>query len=152
MKTGNALHCDAYAPLFCRSGGNVTDVKKNLYDGEYHKYSFLWTSEYYVFYVDGEAVWASDAGGVSKAPEYLRLTVEIRDGKIGPYAQAFGNFENGEGTDFSIKSVNVWQNGNYKASIKANSDWASISVAIVVGSVAIIGCVAAIVIIRRKKM
>jgi len=86
MKTGNALHCDAHAPLFCRSGGNVTDVKKNLYDGEYHKYSFLWTSEYYVFYVDGEAVWASDAGGVSKAPEYLRLTVEIRDGKIGPYA------------------------------------------------------------------
>jgi|GEM_PF-4816440 len=46
-------------PFFCRSGGNVTDVKKNLYDGEYHKYSFLWTSEYYVFYVDGEAVWAN---------------------------------------------------------------------------------------------
>lgn len=113
-----------------------------------------------MFYVDGEAVWASDAGGVSKVPEYLRLTVEIRDGKIGPYAQALGNFENGEGTDFSIKSVNVWQNENYKASIKANSDyndmetayWAVISVAIVVGLVAIIGCVAAIVIIRRKKM
>lgn len=113
-----------------------------------------------MFYVDGEAVWASDAGGVSKVPEYLRLTVEIRDGKIGPYAQALGNFENGEGTDFSIKSVNVWQNENYKASIKANSDyndmetayWAAISVAIVVGLVAIIGCVAAIVIIRRKKM
>ena len=34
MKTGNALHCDAHAPLFCRSGGNVTDVKKNLYDGD----------------------------------------------------------------------------------------------------------------------
>lgn len=163
-KTGNALHWDAYDPPYYKCVDHVTDVKKNLYDGEYHKYSLLWTPEYYVFYVDGEAVWATDAGGVSKVPEYLRLTVEIRDGKIGPYGQTLGRFENHDdgSTDFAIKNVSVWQNDSYKESIRANSDYKDmkgtyqtlITVAVVLGVaivIVVIGIVCAAVVAKKRK-
>ncbi|MCC6820257.1 MAG: hypothetical protein IT579_05945, partial [Verrucomicrobia subdivision 3 bacterium] len=36
-----------------------------------------WTPAEYVFYVDGQEVWRTKAGGVSQVPEYLKLTEEI---------------------------------------------------------------------------
>lgn len=125
-KTGNALHWDAYDAPYYKCADHVSDVGKNLYDGQYHKYSLLWTPQYYVFYVDRQPVWATDAGGVSTVKEYLRLTVEVRDGKIGPYGQSLGNFANADdgSTDFLIKSVNVWQNSEYEEKICADGSYA----------------------------
>lgn len=124
-KTGSAIHHDAYDYPWYKSEGNVTDMGYNLYDGKPHTYGLKWTPEEYVMYVDGTPVWASDLGGTSKVPEYLRLTVEIRDGNWGPYGQEIGYFENcdDDTNDFVIKNVKVYQNSDYTSEIKANEDY-----------------------------
>lgn len=124
-KTGQAIHYDAYDAPFYRSKGNVADVGKNLYDGEAHTYALKWTPTQYVMYVDGEIVWSTNYGGVSKTPEYLRLTTEIRDSGWGPYGQKIGQFENhADGTnDFVIKEVRVYQNRTYEPHIKSPADY-----------------------------
>jgi hypothetical protein len=75
--------------------------------------------------VDRKPVWATDAGGVSTVKEYLRLTVEVRDGKIGPYGQSLGKYENASdgSTDFYISRVSVWQNAEYEESICSNESY-----------------------------
>lgn len=124
-KTGQALHYDAYQAPYYRCKDNIYDTKNNLYDGEAHTYALKWTPNCYVMYVDGKAVWATDAGGVSKVPEYMRLTVEIRNARYGPYAQEIGRFENREGgiNDFTIKDVKVYQNKDYEPYIKNPDDY-----------------------------
>lgn len=124
-KTGQAIHYDAYNSPWYRSKGNVTDVNYNLYDGQPHKYALKWTPDEYVVYVDDSPVWASNYGGVSQVPEFLRLTVEIRPDQWGPYAQQLGDFENhNDGTnDFIIKNVKVYQNKDYISKAKADDDF-----------------------------
>ena len=70
------MHYDAYDAPWYRSGGQVRDVGYDLYDGEYHTYALWWSPDKYVFYVDGKSVWTTDYAGVSKVPEFMRLTVE----------------------------------------------------------------------------
>ena len=98
-KMGHALLWNGYS-----KDGKVDDyigtLEQNLYDG-YHTFALKWTPEYYVFYIDGAATWASEGGGVSKVKEFLRLTVEIDTGnEYGPHGQNIGSFS-GENTDFS---------------------------------------------------
>lgn len=161
-QTGQALHYDAYDAPWYRSQGSVADVGYNLYDGQEHTYALKWTPEAYVFYVDGKAVWASDYGGVSTVPECLRLTVEIRPDKVGPYAQDLGPFENhSDGTnDFIIKDVKVYQNNGYVASVKSDEDYKDlektfiglIAAASAAGAAALItGAVFTVKAIRRRK-
>ncbi len=132
---------------FTAARGNVTDTGKNLYDGKEHTYALKWTPTQYTMYVDGEAVWSSDYGGVAKTPEFLRLTTEIRDSGWGPYGQEIGQFENhNDGTnDFIIKDVKVYQNTAYEAYIKSPDDYrdlkkayiAAIAGASIVGAAAV---------------
>jgi beta-glucanase (GH16 family) len=68
------LHWDGYGKDHKSAGTNTTIAA--LTEG-FHNYSLLWTPEEYVFYVDGQEIWRSRAGGVSQAPEYLKLTEEI---------------------------------------------------------------------------
>ena len=162
-QTGNALHYDAYDAPWYRSQGSVADVGYDLYDGEYHTYSLLWTPEYYVFYVDGQSVWATDYAGVAKVPEYMMLTVEINSNVMGPYAQPLGYFDNREdgGNDFYIKSVKVWQNEEYRQFIKAPEDFkdkegaytAGIAVGGTLGGIALVAIIAVAgkAVYRRKK-
>lgn len=160
-QTGNALHYDAYNAPWYRCVDNVTDVGYDLYDGEYHKYALHWTPGYYVFYVDDKPVWATDAGGVSRVEEFLRLTVEIRDTTYGPYGQKIGSFENRDdgSTDFCIKSVQVWQNDGYKSYIQDPSEFKDCKtlytvlacVGGVAGFIILAGIVTAFVIIYRRK-
>ncbi len=165
-KTGSALHWDAYDAPYYRMTDNVTDTGKNLYDGEYHKYSLLWAPDRYVFYVDGTPVWASDDGGVSKVAQYLKLTVEIRENKIGPYGQKLGGFENSSdgSTDFSIRKVSVWQNENFKSHIMSDGSYQdmkktydkAIAAACAIGAIIAAGIVWLIVLsvkrLRKKKV
>lgn len=124
-KTGQAIHYDAYNAPWYRSKGNVTDVGYNLYDGLPHTYALKWTPNEYVMYVDGTPVWATDYGGVSQVPEFLRLTVEIRPNQWGPYAQKLGDFVNHtDGTnDFVIQDVKVYQNTEYEKSARTDADF-----------------------------
>lgn len=160
-ETGNALHYDAYDAPWYRCVDHVTDVGYDLYDGEYHKYALLWTPEHYVFYVDDNAVWTTDAGGVSRVKEFLRLTVEIRDTTYGPYGQKIGTFENADdgSTDFRIKSVEVWQNENYSPYIQDPSEFkdyektytALLATGITAGVLLTAGAIAAVIIFIKKK-
>lgn len=162
-KTGQAIHYDAYDAPFYRSKGNVTDTGKNLYDGEEHTYALKWTPTRYVMYVDGEAVWDTNYGGVSRTPEFLRLTTEIRDTGWGPYAQQIGHFENhDDGTnDFIIKEVKVYQNKSFENYIQSPDDFkdmektyiALIVVSSVIGAIAVIATVTVIIrlIVKRIK-
>lgn len=160
--TGQAYHYDAYDPPWYRSGGNVTDVKKNLYDGQIHKYALKWTPTEYVMYVDGEAVWAVGGKCISQTPEYLRLTVEIRDDVIGPYGQKLGPFVNHDDdtNKFVIQSVRVFQNKEYEPFIKNIEDFKDKKVEFVtyisVGAVIAAGILATTVILlfikfKKKK-
>lgn len=123
--TGQALHYDAYKSPWYKTKSNVTKMPYNLYDGKPHKYALLWTPEKYVMYVDDTPVWATDCGGVSRTPEFLRLTVEIRDKGLGPYGQHIGKFENHQDdtNDFVIQSVKVYQNAQFESEIKSIDDF-----------------------------
>lgn len=120
-RMGHALLWDGYG-----KDGRVADyigeLEQDLYDG-YHTFALKWTPDYYVFYIDGKATWATDAGGVSKVQEFLRLTVEIDAGDgWGPHGQKIGQFShnNEDNDDFLIDYVKVWQNENYEQYIKSD--------------------------------
>lgn len=120
-RMGHALLWDGYG-----KDGRVADyigeLEQDLYDG-YHTFALKWTPDYYVFYIDGKATWATDAGGVSKVQEFLRLTVEIDAGDgWGPHGQKIGQFShnNENNNDFLIDYVKVWQNENYEQYIKSD--------------------------------
>lgn len=123
-KMGHALLWDGYG-----KDGKVEDyiglLEQDLYDG-YHIYALKWTPEYYVFYIDGEATWATNGGDVSKVKEFLRFTVEIDAGNgWGPHGQKIGQFShhNEDNDDFMIDYVKVWQNENYEQFVMDDNDF-----------------------------
>lgn len=114
-KMGHALLWNGYGE-YAQSEAVIQDLEQDLYDGEYHTFALKWTPEYYVFYIDGEATWASMGGGVSHVKEFLRLTCEIDAGdEWGPHGQKIGAFDGTEDAPFYIDYVKVWQNENYAA-------------------------------------
>jgi beta-glucanase (GH16 family) len=58
-----------------KSAGTNTTITPIL-EG-FHDFALLWTPEEYTFFVDGQIVWRTKAGGVSQVPEFLKLTEEI---------------------------------------------------------------------------
>ena len=118
-KMGHALHFDGYHPAHHKCMDTVRDTGTDLYSG-WHTFALKWTPNEYVFYIDGRADWASDFGGVSKVPAYLRFTNEIRPQKVGPYGQRLGKFDGGT---FYIDWVHVYQNINYLDFIKSAKDF-----------------------------
>ncbi|MDR1465892.1 MAG: glycoside hydrolase family 16 protein [Oscillospiraceae bacterium] len=125
---GNAFHWDGY-DLFYGTTGHVTDTKTDQYGG-WHTYGLLWTPENYTFFVDGKATWQSDAGGVSRVPEFLRLTVEIRRAETGPYGAKLGAFQNTRENPsvFKIDYVKVYQNTAFLDEIRAPEDFKELPV------------------------
>lgn len=124
-KMGHALLWDGYGEDG-KSDAYIGSLEQDLYDG-YHTYALKWTPDYYVFYIDGKATWASDSGDVSKVKEFLRLTVEIDAGDgWGPHGQKIGKFshDNTDNDDFLIDYVKVWQNENYEQFIQPDDAFA----------------------------
>ncbi|MDR2635067.1 MAG: glycoside hydrolase family 16 protein [Clostridiales bacterium] len=116
---GHALLWDGYSSASSRSVGTVVDLPYTLYDGDYHTFGVLWTPECYVFYIDGSPTWITDAGGVSKVKEFLRLTVEVDEGdEYGPHGRKIGAYANSEKTTFYIDRVTVYQNTAFAAAEK----------------------------------
>lgn len=121
---GQALLYDGYG-----EHGQVedfrADVGYNLYEG-YHTYGLKWSPEGYVWYVDRKPVYASDFGGVSRVPEFLRLTAEIREGgKWGPHGYKLKALKNTkeDPAKFYIDYVKVYQNTTYEPFIQSDSDF-----------------------------
>lgn len=72
------LHWDGYGKEHKSSGTKFTIA--GVTEG-FHTFGLWWKRDEYVFYVDGQEVWRTAAGGVSQVPEFLKLTEEI-----GPWA------------------------------------------------------------------
>lgn len=123
-RMGHALLWNGYGKR-AKVADYIGGLSQDLYDG-FHTFALKWTPEYYVFYIDGVATWASEAGDVSRVKEFLRLTVEIDAGDgFGPHGQEIGQFShnNSDNDDFEIDYVKVWQNENYEKYIKDDSEF-----------------------------
>lgn len=119
---GNAMLWDGYGKS-AKVADNITKVNKDLYDG-YHTFGLKWTPLYYVFYIDGEAIWASRDGGVAKVAEFLRLTVEMDAGDgYGPHGMKIGQYSNKNSLPFFIDYVKVYQNKNYTPFVISDSQF-----------------------------
>ncbi|MBE6901140.1 MAG: glycoside hydrolase family 16 protein [Ruminococcaceae bacterium] len=73
----HTLNWDGYGEAHKAEG---VQVKADVYDGEYHTFSCLWTRDEYVFYIDGTETWrtkAEAAGGTSRAESYMKITAEM---------------------------------------------------------------------------
>lgn len=71
----HTLHWDGYTEKHRSEGSHAPLV----YDKEYHTFGVLWTPEEYVFYVDGNETWRTDAaaaGGTCEVPLYMIISAE----------------------------------------------------------------------------
>ena len=72
----NSLNWDGYGV------NRKTDHKKapaDVYDGEYHTFSLLWTEDEYIYYSDGKESWRTnteEALGTCEVPLYMKITAE----------------------------------------------------------------------------
>ena len=95
------IHVDGYGPDI-QSTQLGSWRGKNIYN-QYNTYGLLWSEEEYIFYINGvEAVRSSFKDGVSQAPEYPIISLELPD------ASEFSK-DLGFTTEFMIESVRIWQ-------------------------------------------
>lgn len=75
-KINVALHWDGYGEHHDSEGKQV------IFPGVswgWHTFGLLWTPDEYVFYIDGQEIWRTSAGGVSQVQAYVKLTDEVGD-------------------------------------------------------------------------
>jgi len=77
-KINHAVHWDGYGE---HHKAEAHEVETPGLNEGFHTFALWWTPERYVFYVDGQETWRTNAGGASKVPSYAKLTEEI-----GPWA------------------------------------------------------------------
>lgn len=73
----HTLNWDGYGSAHKSEGFKA---KADVYDGEYHTFSLLWTEDEYVYYIDGVETWRTDAAaayGVCEVPLYLKISSEM---------------------------------------------------------------------------
>ena len=70
----HALHWDGYGDAHQSTGQKITIP--GMREG-YHTFTLIWNETEYIFQIDGEETWRTDAGGVSKVPEYVKITGEL---------------------------------------------------------------------------
>lgn len=68
------LHWDGYGADHQHAGTKF--LVSGMSEG-FHTFALYWTPDEYVFYVNGQETWRSNAGGVSQVPQYAKLTEEI---------------------------------------------------------------------------
>lgn len=121
-RMGHALLWNGYG----NSGkvdGRIVKLEQDLYDGEFHTFSLLWTPDCYIFFIDGYATYATNAGGVCKVPEFLRFTNEIDAGDgYGPHGQVMGKFPHDVSAATYVDYIRVYQNVSYENFIAPSID------------------------------
>jgi hypothetical protein len=70
----HALHWDGYGEEH-QSEGKVASVP-GVMEG-WHTFALWWKADEYIFYVDGQETWRTNAGGVCQVPLYIKLSDEI---------------------------------------------------------------------------
>ena len=73
--TLHTIHVNGYGDDHKATNSKYFEVNKDIYN-EFNTYGVLWTENEYVFYINGYETWRTDFG-VSQAPEFLWLSVEI---------------------------------------------------------------------------
>ncbi len=87
-KIQHTLNWDGYGSAH-KSEGKVVDA--DVYDGEFHTFSLLWTEKEYVFFTDGKESWRTDAKkalGTCKVPLYMKISSETGSWTGAPPAYA----------------------------------------------------------------
>ncbi|WP_274365125.1 glycoside hydrolase family 16 protein [Paenibacillus thermotolerans] len=72
----HALHWDGYEQDH-KSAGKEAYVP-GIYEG-YHTFALEWNADEYIFYIDDQETWRTNAGGVSQVPAYMKITAEVGD-------------------------------------------------------------------------
>lgn len=75
-KIQHTLNWDGYGANH-KAEGKV--VNADVYDGDYHIFSLLWTEDEYVYSIDGKVTWRTDAKsarGTCKVPLYMKISSE----------------------------------------------------------------------------
>ena len=67
----HALHYDGYGSNH-QSDANSNNIN-GLHDG-FHTFSLEWNEDEYIFFVDGNQMWKTSFGGVSKVKSYVKIT------------------------------------------------------------------------------
>jgi hypothetical protein len=84
---------------------------------EYNTYGLMWNEDEYIFYINGIETGRSDFGGVSKVPEYLRLSVEVDGAEGSPTLGWSGRIDWNKAdtlpVDFIVDYVKVYQFNEY---------------------------------------
>lgn len=68
------LHWDGYGKAHKHAGKEL--VNPAITNG-FHEFSLTWSTNEYVFYVDGQEAWRTAAGGVSQQPEWAKFSNEV---------------------------------------------------------------------------
>jgi beta-glucanase (GH16 family) len=68
------LHWDGYGKDHKHAGKKLHSPA--ITNG-FHEFSLWWTPQEYIFYLDGQEVWRTAAGGVSQRPEYAKFSNEV---------------------------------------------------------------------------
>lgn len=75
-KIQHTLNWDGYGSQH-KSEGKI--VNADVYDGKFHTFGLLWTEDEYVYYIDGEETWRTDAQkarGTCEVPLYMKISAE----------------------------------------------------------------------------
>ena len=121
-RMGHALLWNGYGSS-AKVEGHINKLEQNLYDGKFHTFSLLWTPQCYIFFIDGYATWATNGGGISRVPEFIRFTNEIDTGDgWGQHGQKIGQFKHDQENYFYIDYVKVYQNIKFESSIAPSKD------------------------------
>ena len=104
------VHWDGYGPDHKHAGGQGAPAAGAVpLQGGWHTYALQWTPERYAFYLDGLRQWETSSG-VSRRPEFIRLTCEVQDrswaGRVPP--GGYGS-RAASRTRMQVDWVRVWQ-------------------------------------------
>ncbi len=115
-KITSNLHYSGYELETKYSNIGIFSIKGDPYK-EYNTYGLLWTEDEYILYINGIETGRSSYGGVSKAPEWLKLSAEVDGSEGEPNLGWSGRIDrNEEGklpADFIVDYVKVYQFDRY---------------------------------------
>lgn len=112
--TIHTIHFDGYGEAHQSEGTGHWRIDGDPYS-EFHTYAVEWNEKEYRFYIDGRLTGVTDFGGVSQAPQWPILSVEV-DGDNGVIADGWSgaSIDKNEGgnsftSDFIVDYVKFYQ-------------------------------------------
>ena len=129
-KITSNLHYNGYELETRYHNIGIFSIKGDPYK-EYNTYGLLWTEDEYICYINGVETGRSSFGGVSKVPEYLKLSAEVDGSDGAPNLGWSGRIDrNDEGklpADFIVDYVKVYQFNKYLENTQSLSSLADLA-------------------------